>query len=104
MRNKIKIIFVLFTVVILILGFTETANMVTGNWYQQFMPNLNGRQINDITFIDSLTGYAVTNNLSPNDTGYILKTINGGNNWNLNLTINRIFSRIKFIYNNTGFA
>ncbi|MGH2575495.1 MAG: hypothetical protein ACRDFC_07330, partial [Ignavibacteria bacterium] len=29
-----------------------------GNWYQQFLPNLNGRQITDVTFNDSLLGYA----------------------------------------------
>ncbi len=68
------------------------------------MPNLGGRQITDITFLDSLTGYAVTNNLSPGDTGYILKTINRGDNWNFSFTINRGFTAIEFINLDTGYA
>ena len=75
-----------------------------GGWYQQFMPNLNGRSISDIKFLDSLTGYAVTNNLTPGDTGYILKTTDGGDNWNFSFTVNRGFAAIDFINLTTGYA
>ncbi len=75
-----------------------------GNWYQQFMPNLNGRTIVDITFTDSLTGYAVTNNLSVADTGYILKTTNSGDNWIFSFIVNRGFTAIEFINMTTGYA
>ncbi|MBZ0202067.1 MAG: T9SS type A sorting domain-containing protein [Ignavibacteria bacterium] len=85
------------------IGFNFSDVMV-GNWYQQFMPDLNGRTISDIFFLDSLTGYAVTNNLSPNDTGYILKTNNGGNNWNINLILNRNLTTVKYINSSTGFV
>jgi len=68
----------------LLLGFTEALNPPTGNWYQQFMPSIGNRQIADITFLDSLTGYTVTNSTAQNDTAYVFKTTNGGNNWFLN--------------------
>ena len=81
-------------------------NPPNGNWYQQFMPNLNGRQINDIIFTDSLTGYAITNRLTSADTSFILKTNNGGNNWSIiwGDYPNSILSKIKFINQNTGFV
>jgi photosystem II stability/assembly factor-like uncharacterized protein len=76
-----------------------------GNWYQQFMPNLNGRTIVDITFTDSLTGYAVTSLPSLTDTAFILKTTNSGDNWVINHRDSAfVFRRIQFINQNTGFA
>ena len=55
-------------------------------WYQQFMPDLGGKQLNDITFLDSLTGFAIASrNINP-DTSSILKTTNGGNNWQIIFT------------------
>lgn len=81
---------------------------MTGGWYQQWLPNLNGRSISDIIFVDSLTGFAVTNSLAVNDTAFILKTTNGGNNWTINYSYTQIyysdFSRVKFINPNTGYA
>src|SRR5690606_15432954 len=85
-------------------SFTFTGGPPQG-WYQQFVPDLGGRQINDITFLDSLTGYAVTNFLSsPNDTGYVLKTTNGGDNWFYSFRINKSFTTVAFIDQNTGYA
>ena len=105
MKKPLKILLTLFFTVIILFGFTETANMVTGYWYQQFLPNLNGRQIVDITFTDSLTGYAVTTRLSNTDTSFILKTTDSGNNWGINHADSGfIFKRIQFINQNTGFA
>lgn len=78
----------------------------SGGWYQQFLPTgLPNFQVSDMFFLDSLTGWIVTGNSSPNDTsGYILKTSNGGDNWNLQFTDRRDFSRVKFINSNTGFV
>lgn len=104
MKKPLKITFTLIFTIILLLGFAVPLNPPNGTWYQQFMSNIGSRSISDIFFIDSLTGYAVTNNLSPNDTGYILKTNNGGNNWNINLTLNRNLTTVKFINSNTGFV
>ncbi|MFA7361613.1 MAG: T9SS type A sorting domain-containing protein [Candidatus Kapaibacterium sp.] len=80
----------------------------TSGWYQQWFPNLNGSTIQDITFLDSLTGFAVTNANSSLQ-AYILKTTNGGDNWNINYTYippytNWKFIKIIFINVNTGLA
>lgn len=75
-----------------------------GGWYQQFMPDLNNQPISDIFFLDSLTGWAVTNNNMPQDSGYILKTTNGGDNWTIKYKDRRDFSKIIFINQSTGFT
>jgi hypothetical protein len=74
----------------------------SGGWYQQFLPNLNGRSISDITFLDSLTGYAVAN--SQTDTNYILKTTNGGDNWIILSRRYNLLQRVQFLNLNTGFV
>ena len=75
------------------------------NWYQQFLPNIYTQQINDMTFLDSLTGFAITSRNSNPDTATILKTTNGGDDWNVVYNqSNRRLSRIKFINDLTGFA
>lgn len=75
------------------------------NWYQQYLPSIYTQQINDMTFLDSLTGFIVTSrNVNP-DTAMILKTTNGGDNLNVVYSqSNRRLSRVKFINNTTGFA
>ena len=73
------------------------ASPAVGNWYQQFMPNPAGGQIRDVYFIDSLTGFAVSDSC-------ILKTTTSGDSWTIKLTGYYIFNRIKFINNTTGFA
>ena len=79
----------------------------TSGWYQQFFPNLNGSTITSMTFLDSLTGYAVTNP-GTNIYCYILKTTNGGDNWVINYTYNSgtniRFTKIQFADDNTGYA
>ncbi len=81
---------------------------MTSGWYQQWFPNLNGSTIKDITFLDSLTGFAVTTTNSSVQ-AYILKTTNGGDNWNIIYTyiapsVNSGFNRIQFANSNTGYA
>ncbi len=88
---------------IIVLGFAMPLNPPNGTWQQQFMPDLHGAIIKDITFTDSLTGYAVTNKDSFN-TAYILKTTNSGNNWFNSLTDNVGFTEVQFLNNNTGFV
>jgi len=73
-------------------------------WYQQFLPNLNGQPLSDVIFLDSLTGFAITDNDFSNDTGYILKTTNGGDNWNIVFSSNRDYKAIEFINLNTGYV
>jgi photosystem II stability/assembly factor-like uncharacterized protein len=75
-----------------------------GNWYQQFLPNIGGRTITDVTFTDSLNGYAITSEVS--DTSFILRTTNGGDNWFLSHFDTGVCSyyNIQFINQNTGFV
>ena len=80
----------------------------TSGWYQQWFPNLNGSSITSITFLDSLTGCAVTNTNSLLE-GYILRTSNGGDNWSIVYTYKPVassisFNKIAFADTNTGFA
>jgi hypothetical protein len=93
-------------VVIIFLAFTFQSSPPSG-WYQQNLPHINNRPISDMTFTDSLTGYIVTP-YNANDTAYILKTINGGDNWSVVFKgpTNVIggFNRIQFINQITGYA
>ncbi|HEY5533812.1 MAG TPA: T9SS type A sorting domain-containing protein [Ignavibacteria bacterium] len=99
--------------VIIILSFNtnDESKINTSNSGWQLQTNLqtllNGRTITDMTFIDSLTGFAVTNTPN-NDTGFILKTTNGGNNWFINF--NNIgpygdsYLKISFITDSIGYS
>jgi len=81
MKKFFKITLTLFITTIIVLGFALPLNPV-GNWYQQFMPSIGSRTIQDVFFLDSLTGWAVTNATNQNpDTIFVLKTTNGGDNW-----------------------
>jgi photosystem II stability/assembly factor-like uncharacterized protein len=86
----------------------ETAN--TGGWQLQtnLQTLLNGRSISDMTFIDSVTGFAVTNALNSTDTGYIFKTTNSGYNWFVSYRTTEqwanIFNKIKFINDSIGYV
>ncbi len=61
--------------------------------------------MNDLTFQDSLTGYAIT--LQDADSiGYVIKTTNGGDNWIyiLEEPQGRTFTDIEFLNAATGFV
>jgi photosystem II stability/assembly factor-like uncharacterized protein len=104
MKEKLTNIFYFLSLLVFIFAFNFQHNPPSG-WYQQFLPSFSNMQVSDIFFLDSLTGWAVTGNGQPNDTsGYILKTIDGGDNWNLKFTDFRDFSRIKFLNVQTGFV
>ena len=71
-------------------------------WYIQQIPV--NKNIVDIYFTDTLNGWAVTD-WSPNyDTGYVLKTTNGGTNWAVNYSEHVSFNSIQFIDTNIGYA
>ena len=76
----------------------------SNGWTLQLLQSLNGATISDVTFLDSLTGFYVTNEGLPNDTSYIVKTTNGGNDWQVKFLQIGGFGKIKFIDNNTGYA
>ena len=102
--DKVATFILYFSILVFIIAFNFNDNPPSG-WYQQFFPNLHGAYITDITFTDSLTGYAVTKR----DTGgtpYILKTNNGGDNWFAVFTNINPFTKVQFLKKdiNTGFA
>lgn len=103
-KKLLKITITLTLTIIIVLGFAFPLNPA-GNWYQQFLPNLNSQQIRDITFLDSLNGFAVTSrNVNP-DTSSILRTTNGGDTWQIVFTESpKRFSKIQFINAATGFV
>jgi photosystem II stability/assembly factor-like uncharacterized protein len=108
--NALSSLLFYFSILFFIIGFNLN-DYRAGNWYQQFMPNLGGRQISDIRFIDSLTGWSVTNATNQNpDTTYVLKTTNGGDNWTIqyrNIQIGGGFpgyNKVYFLDQNTGFV
>ena len=72
---------ILLELAILFLATTFQSDNPPG-WYQQTLPV--NDFVNDIFFLDSLNGWVVTKGrTNPNDTGYILKTNNGGSNWQI---------------------
>jgi photosystem II stability/assembly factor-like uncharacterized protein len=100
-----KIIYILLFLFYSFTGFRDT--MIPG-WYQQWITGLNGTTIKDITFLDSLTGFAVTTT-NTSVQAFILKTTNGGDNWTqvhtyIPPSINSGFTRIQFADNNIGYA
>ena len=107
MKKLLKITLTVLFTTILLLGFAIPVNMPNGTWYQQFFPNLNGRVISDITFFDSLNGFAVTK-YSANDTNYILKSTNSGDNWSIvyrqYTSSIRPFNKVQFLNKDTGFV
>lgn len=96
--------FILYSSILtFIIAFNFSDNPPSG-WYQQFLPNLNNRPLADIQFIDSLNGYAVTGDHTGIDPNYILKTINGGDNWSVIDSQNNDLSRVQFQNVNTGYV
>jgi photosystem II stability/assembly factor-like uncharacterized protein len=101
--NKLSTFLFYLSILIFIIAFNFQHNP-PGGWYQQFLPSLNGQPLSDVIFLDSLTGFAITDNNFSNDTGYILRTTNGGDNWDIVFSSNRDYKAIDFININTGYV
>ncbi|MBK9334558.1 MAG: T9SS type A sorting domain-containing protein [Ignavibacteria bacterium] len=100
--NKISSLLFYISILSFIIAFNFAHNP-PGAWYQQSLPNIGNRNIVDITFLDSLNGYAISSIAS--DTSLILKTTNGGNNWWIaNRQNSFIMTSIEFIDGSTGFV
>lgn len=111
MKKCIKISITLLITIVFVTGIimpeilnSTTASTAIGFWYQQFLPNLNNEPLSDITFLDSSLGFAVTGDGLPNDSNYIIKTTNSGNNWYIAFSTYRDFYKIQFINQNTGYV
>jgi len=109
MKKLFKILFSFFAFCLFTFAFIMPLNPPAGNWYQQFFPNLNGRTLSDVFFLDSLTGWAVTNK-STTDTMFVLKTTNAGDNWFVHYRKVQTgggipgYNKIYFLNQNTGYA
>jgi photosystem II stability/assembly factor-like uncharacterized protein len=99
--RKLKQISFLSFIFIVTVAFNFQHNP-SSNWYQQFLPNIGSRQITDITFKDSLTGYATAYVMS--DTSYVLKTTNGGDNWEIIYRNFLAITKVQFLDRDTGYA
>lgn len=102
--NRLSTFFLYTSILIFIIAFNFSDNPKSG-WYQQFIPDLHGGSIVDLTFTDSLTGYAVTS-VDDSSKSYILKTSNGGENWIIIKSDSGIgnYTNCQFINNTTGFV
>ncbi|MBX7047122.1 MAG: T9SS type A sorting domain-containing protein [Ignavibacteria bacterium] len=100
-QEKLVHIFFLIILFLFINAFDFKDNPPSG-WYQQFLPNIGSSTITDITFLDSLTGYAIANVAF--DTSYVLKTTNGGDNWNIIFRNFYKTTRTQFLNKDTGFV
>lgn len=99
--NKLSTLLLYTSILTFIIAFNFAHNPPSG-WYQQFISNLNGGSIRDITFTDSLNGYIVTSIGGSNS--YILKTTDGGNNWITKFLNTDPFVKVKFINDSIGFT
>jgi photosystem II stability/assembly factor-like uncharacterized protein len=88
---------------LLLLFLATTFQSDSPGWVQQTLPV--NKFVNDIFFLDSLNGWVVTAGASSGtDTGYVMKTTNGGNNWLIQFQGIIQFNAIQFIDNNTGYT
>ena len=104
--NNLSTLLLYFSILAFTVAFNFSDNR-SGGWYQQFLPNIGNRQISDIFFLDSLTGWSVTPYTGMNDTAYVLKTTNGGDNWNIaNVRAGRFvgYNKVLFLNSVTGFV
>jgi photosystem II stability/assembly factor-like uncharacterized protein len=102
------ILFVLLLIVVIGLSSKNTDINSHSGWVLQtnLQSQLRGRTISDMTFTDSVTGYAVTPWVN-NDSAFIFKTTNGGDNWFAIISNSYLqggFNKIKFINKSTGFT
>ena len=94
---------ILFEIIILFLATTFESDSPPPGWFQQTLPV--NDIINDIYFTDSLTGWVVTRGrTNSSDTGYIMKTTDGGNNWVVQVSQILNFNVVQFLDINTGYS
>ncbi len=93
---------ILFELIILFLATTFESDSPPG-WFQQVLPV--NDFINDIFFLDSSTGWVVTAGASSgSDSGYVMKTTDGGNSWIVQYNPVMNFNAVQFVNNNTGYT
>jgi photosystem II stability/assembly factor-like uncharacterized protein len=94
--------YILLIISFLFLAFSFSGNPPQG-WFVHTLPV--NKNINDIYFVDSLTGWCVTiGGGSSTDSGYVLKTTNNGVNWSVQFSGPIDFTAIQFLNMNTGYS
>jgi len=101
--DKVATFVLYFSIFVFIIAF-NFSDHGGGGWQLQRLPDLNGSQIIDMTFTDSLTGYAKTNADADSITK-LLKTTDGGENWYIIKNEPGTYTNysFQFLNNNTGF-
>ena len=84
--NKVLGLLIFVNIIFFFSSFGFQDSQIQG-WYLQTFPNLNGSNIIGFDFLDSLTGFAVTN-VNSSYNAYILKTTDGGDIWKIKYTLN----------------
>lgn len=102
--NKLSNLLFFLSILFFTIGLNFQDTPPPNGWYQQFLPDINNMPISDIEFLDSLTGFAVTGDGTVEDTNFILKTTNGGDNWFINFRAYKNFERVIFINDNVGYV
>ena len=92
---------ILLELCLLFLATTFRGDSPPSGWYIQQIPV--NKNITDIYFTDTLNGWAVTTWATNYDTGYVLKTTNGGANWISNLSLHMSFTGVHFSDRYTGY-
>ncbi|MCY7363032.1 MAG: hypothetical protein LH629_13360, partial [Ignavibacteria bacterium] len=100
--NKLSTLIFYLSILTFIIAFNFSDNPASG-WQQQFMPFLNNRDLRDMVFTDSLTGYGITKGGFNGDSDYVIKTTNSGNNWFIVYTTYSGMNKVKFINSTTGY-
>ncbi|MFZ1323077.1 MAG: hypothetical protein WAT71_16075 [Ignavibacteria bacterium] len=100
--EKISSLIYAVSILIFIIGFNFSDNPPSG-WELQQLPFLNNRDLRDMVFTDSLTGYAITKGSNNGDSDYVIKTTNSGNNWFKVYTIFAGMNKINFPNSITGY-
>ena len=91
---------ILFELIIIFLATTFESDSPPG-WFQQTIPV--NKIINDIFFIDSSNGWAVTAKSVAGDTSFVIKTTNNGANWNVVYNLTNHLRVVQFLDLNTGY-
>jgi photosystem II stability/assembly factor-like uncharacterized protein len=100
MKNHLKIPLLIFAFCLFTFAFIGDS---PPGWYQQTLPV--NDIINDIFFLDSSTGWVVTDGrTNTNDTGYIMKTTDGGNSWQVQYNQPMKLTGVQFLDANTGYV
>ena len=92
-----------FSIFLFINAFNFQHNPPSG-WENQFLPNLNGRIISDMEFTDSLNGYACAEAQEINIPSYLLRTTNGGKNWQITDSLYSNLLEIQFLNGHIGYV